>query len=226
MPGSASSVHTGPHGSEGHWQWLGATTPNCVAARGLHRGQGPLQDSLAAPEASSRPCEVQGGALVLQLSGLYSPCSHTPEWSGHRPARPSSALARTRLLSMPLSALLSLWPWMKSLSAMTPKMRPASASTARPCCTATATTGIAHPDAGMHSYTCSRLSLHLLLPQVVRQVLHSRRLQEWPVGTQHRTLLGRRPYHRAPLGGITGPERGPAGQAVGDRVGDEDSLSA
>lgn len=57
-------------------------------------------------------------------------------------------------------------------------------------------------------------SLHLLPPflQVVRQVLHCHRLQERSAGPQHRTRMGRCPYHRTPLGG-NGPERGPAGQA-------------
>ena len=98
----------------------------------------PITPQLQTPSDAGRHPRAHGG-----------PTAHTalvpPEWSGRRHARPSSALARTSLPWMPSSALLSLWLWTRSLTTMTRKTRPASASTARPCCTATATTGTRCP---------------------------------------------------------------------------------
>lgn len=92
-----------------------------------------------------RGTQILGGALTPTGAPPAHSALLPSEWSGLRYARPSSAPARTRLPWMPSSALLSLWLWMRSLTAMTPKTRPASASTARPCCTAAATTGTAPP---------------------------------------------------------------------------------
>lgn len=68
---------------------------------------------------------------------------------------------------------------------------------------------------------------HLRPLQVVRQVLHSHRFQERPAGPQHRTRVGRRPYHRAPLGGSRPWERSRrAGAGRGRGQQGKDGLSA